>query len=302
MCGPAHLFSCGQPHSRNRTSRAPILKSYGSGRAGTRARGRPGGWIARARRPNLNVPMTLLLSVLLRNERRGSGTAVDHSACRATPHRRASHRAVRLPRLTARRAGAGSAGLGRPDPAGAVAAAGDQARRRAVRCSGSRCSGEKSTIEDILGPDYLKGPVPPCRRHDAPGIPGHGDAEGRSGLRRRSATAKAMTVAATSFALQWALQKAIHKFQDAQSRNASTKPRARKCRTRWPSSRKRASRPASRPRVSSLSLLQERFDLVDRARHGLRQPFEPCSRSADTSPRSARRCSCTWRPSAAPSR
>ena len=73
--------------------------------------------------------------------------------------------------------------------------------------------GRKPTIEDILGPDYLKGPTPA-------GAPTHQefldlvtpkDFQGYAAFSNR----EAMTVAATSFALQWALQRAIHKFETA---------------------------------------------------------------------------------------
>jgi len=67
--------------------------------------------------------------------------------------------------------------------------------------------GRKLTIEDILGPDYLKGPAPA-------GAPTHQefldlvtpkDVQGYAAF----SNGEALTVAATSFALQWALQKAI---------------------------------------------------------------------------------------------
>jgi hypothetical protein len=73
--------------------------------------------------------------------------------------------------------------------------------------------GRKPTIEDILGRDYLKGPTPA-------GAPTHQeildlvtptDFRGYAAFNNR----EALTVAATSFALQWALQKAIHKFETA---------------------------------------------------------------------------------------
>ena len=76
----------------------------------------------------------------------------------------------------------------------------------------------KLTIEDILGPDYLKGPVPA-------GAPTHQefldlvtpkDVQGYAAF----SNGEALTVAATSFALQWALLKAIHKFQDAREERA----------------------------------------------------------------------------------
>ena len=78
--------------------------------------------------------------------------------------------------------------------------------------------GRKPTIEDILGPDYLKGPTPA-------GAPTHQefldlvtpkDFQGYAAYSNREAA----SVAATSFAFataQWALQKAIHKLQTAQA-------------------------------------------------------------------------------------
>ena len=76
--------------------------------------------------------------------------------------------------------------------------------------------GRKATIEDILGPDYLKGPIPA-------GAPTHQeflnlvtprDFQGYAPYSNGEAAA----VAATSFAFataQWALQKAIHKLATA---------------------------------------------------------------------------------------
>ena len=92
-------------------------------------------------------------------------------------------------------------------------------RPPAIRLQGERnvyrveIIGRKPTIEDILGPDYLKGPTPA-------GAPTHQefldlvtpkDFQGYAAFSNR----EAMTVAATSFALQWALQRAIHKFETA---------------------------------------------------------------------------------------
>jgi hypothetical protein len=77
--------------------------------------------------------------------------------------------------------------------------------------------GRKITIEDILGPDYLKGPTPV-----AGGGPTHQeildlvtpkDVQGYAAF----SNGEAMVVAATSFLQAWALQKAIHKFQEAKS-------------------------------------------------------------------------------------
>jgi len=72
---------------------------------------------------------------------------------------------------------------------------------------------KKLTIEDILGPDYLKGPVPRAGMthqefldmvtpKDYQGYAPYTNGEG-------------MTIAATSFALKWALQKAVHKYETA---------------------------------------------------------------------------------------
>jgi hypothetical protein len=77
--------------------------------------------------------------------------------------------------------------------------------------------GRKITIQDILGPDYLKGPTPV-----AGGGPTHQeildlvtpkDVQGYAAF----SNGEAMVVAATSFLQAWALQKAIHKFQEAKS-------------------------------------------------------------------------------------
>jgi hypothetical protein len=78
--------------------------------------------------------------------------------------------------------------------------------------------GRKPTIEDILGRDYLKGPTPA-------GAPTHQeildlvtpqDFRGYAAFSNR----EGMMVAATSFALQWALQRAIHKFETAREEHA----------------------------------------------------------------------------------
>ncbi len=94
-------------------------------------------------------------------------------------------------------------------------------RPPAIRLHGDRnvyrveVIGRKPTIEDILGPDYLKGPTPA-------GAPTHQefldlvtpkDFQGYAAFNNR----EAMTVAATSFALQWALQRAIHKLESAKA-------------------------------------------------------------------------------------
>ena len=74
--------------------------------------------------------------------------------------------------------------------------------------------GKKPTIEDILGPDYLKGPVPNAgmSHQEFLDMVTPKDVQGYAAFSNR----EGITVAATSFALQWALQKAIHKFETAQ--------------------------------------------------------------------------------------
>jgi hypothetical protein len=73
--------------------------------------------------------------------------------------------------------------------------------------------GRKLTIEDILGPDYLKGPTPSgaMTHQEFLDIVTPKDVQGYAAFNNR----EAFSVAATSFALQWALQKAIHKFETA---------------------------------------------------------------------------------------
>jgi len=76
--------------------------------------------------------------------------------------------------------------------------------------------GKKPTIEDILGPDYLKGPVPAyggMTHQEFLDLVTPKDVQGYAAFSNKEAA----TVAATSFALQWALQAAIHKFQDAKA-------------------------------------------------------------------------------------
>lgn len=74
--------------------------------------------------------------------------------------------------------------------------------------------GKKLTIEDILGPDYLKGPVPGgsgMTHQEFLDMVTPKDYQGYAPYTNR----EAMTVAATSLALKWALQKAIHKYETA---------------------------------------------------------------------------------------
>jgi hypothetical protein len=92
-------------------------------------------------------------------------------------------------------------------------------RPPAIRLQGERLVfrvevlGRKPTIEDILGPDYLKGPVPygGMSHQEFLNMVTPKDVQGYAAFNNR----EAFTVAATSFALQWALQKAIHKFETA---------------------------------------------------------------------------------------
>jgi hypothetical protein len=73
--------------------------------------------------------------------------------------------------------------------------------------------GKRLTIEDILGPDYLKGPVPraPMTHQEFLDMVTPKDYQGYAAFSNREGVA----VAASSFALKWALQKAIHKYQTA---------------------------------------------------------------------------------------
>lgn len=75
--------------------------------------------------------------------------------------------------------------------------------------------GRKPTIEDILGPDFLKGPVPygGMTHQEFLNMVTPKDVRGYAAFSNR----EAMTVAATSLALQWALQKAVHKYEEAKN-------------------------------------------------------------------------------------
>ena len=78
--------------------------------------------------------------------------------------------------------------------------------------------GRRPTIEDILGRDFLRGPVPGAgMTHQEflnmvtpSGVQGYAAFDNK----------QAFTVAATSLALQWALQKAVQKFTDAKEERA----------------------------------------------------------------------------------
>lgn len=73
--------------------------------------------------------------------------------------------------------------------------------------------GTRPTIEDILGPDYLKGPVPYSGMSHQEFL----DMVTPDAVRGYSAYSnkQGMVVAATSVALKWALMKAIDKVKDA---------------------------------------------------------------------------------------
>jgi hypothetical protein len=76
--------------------------------------------------------------------------------------------------------------------------------------------GRKLTIEDILGPDYLKGPVPApaggMTHQEFLDLVTPKDVQGYAAFSNKEAA----TVASTSFAV-WALQKAVHKFEEAKA-------------------------------------------------------------------------------------
>jgi hypothetical protein len=73
----------------------------------------------------------------------------------------------------------------------------------------------KPTIVDILGPDYLKGPAPygGMTHQEFLNMVTPKDVQGYAAFSNK----QAVTVAMTSLALQWALQKAIKKFNDAKA-------------------------------------------------------------------------------------
>jgi len=77
--------------------------------------------------------------------------------------------------------------------------------------------GRKPTIEDILGPDYLKGPMPAVAggmtHQEFLDLVTPKDVQGYAAFSNKEAA----MVAATSFALKWAVLKAIQKYQDAKA-------------------------------------------------------------------------------------
>jgi hypothetical protein len=78
--------------------------------------------------------------------------------------------------------------------------------------------GDKPTIEDILGPDYLKGPVPygGMTHQEFLDMVTPTDVRGYAAFSNK----QGMIVAATSVALRWALQKAMHEYKEAKDQRA----------------------------------------------------------------------------------
>ena len=208
------MFSCGQPHP---TGGRPAGIDIEVSMYGKRRRRLAAGLFAAAETPAssskpMKAPMTLLLSLLLATSAvampRQSGPTPAASAQPAPP--KASD-----PDETS-------------DPAGELPVSVDRikdalSRPPAIRLDDSRAVfrveviGRKITIEDILGPDYLKGPIPAVAggmtHQEFLDLVTPKDVQGYAAF----SNGEALTVAATSFALQWALQKAIHKFQEAKA-------------------------------------------------------------------------------------
>ena len=78
--------------------------------------------------------------------------------------------------------------------------------------------GTKPSIEDILGPEFWKGPVQygGMTHQDFLNMVTPKDVQGYAAFNNK----EGMTVAATSFLLKWALQKAIQKYKDARGDRA----------------------------------------------------------------------------------
>ena len=78
--------------------------------------------------------------------------------------------------------------------------------------------GRRPTIEDILGPDFLRGPVPGAgmTHQEFLNMVTPKDVQGYAAFDNK----QAFTVAATSLALQWAFQKALQKYKDAKEERA----------------------------------------------------------------------------------
>ncbi len=76
----------------------------------------------------------------------------------------------------------------------------------------------KPTVEDILGPDYLRGPVPASGMSHREFLDMVTPVEYRG--MSMFTNKEAMTIAATSLVMQWALMKAIDKLKDASTERA----------------------------------------------------------------------------------
>jgi hypothetical protein len=78
--------------------------------------------------------------------------------------------------------------------------------------------GERPTIDDILGPDWAKGVVPhgAMTHQEFLSLVTPKDVQGYAAFSNEQAA----TVAATSFVLQWTLQKAIQKYNQTQDERA----------------------------------------------------------------------------------
>src|SRR5687767_2359420 len=98
------------------------------------------------------------------------------------------------------------------------------ARKPAIRLESERSVfrieifGRNPTIDDILGRDYLRGPAPygGITHQDFLNMVTPKDVQGYAAFDNK----QALTVAATSLALRWALQKAIQKYNDAKEARA----------------------------------------------------------------------------------
>jgi hypothetical protein len=84
--------------------------------------------------------------------------------------------------------------------------------------------GRKLTIDEILGPDYLRGPVPAgaMTHQEFLNMVTPTDVQGYAAFSNKQAA----TVAITSFAMQWALKTALKAYHDA--KDARAKEAARK--------------------------------------------------------------------------
>jgi hypothetical protein len=81
----------------------------------------------------------------------------------------------------------------------------------------------KPTIEDILGPDYLRGPVPNAgmTHQEFLNMVTPDEFRGMAMFTNK----EAMVITATSLALQWALMKAVDKQKDARDERAKNAAR-----------------------------------------------------------------------------